>query len=51
MERKLAAAKAYLGDAWVLHPRYDPRKHPQHHDRFTSVLDEVRLRATRRGHI
>lgn len=38
---KLAAAKAYLGEAWVLHPRYDPQKHPAHQTKAPYVLRSV----------
>jgi hypothetical protein len=41
MAQKLAAAKAYLGEAWVLHPRYDPNLHPSHSLRQACVLRPV----------
>lgn len=47
MEQSLAAkaeaAKKYLGDAWVLHPAYDPQKHPAHTARDSYVLSHPQL--------
>jgi hypothetical protein len=51
MEAKLAAAKAYLGEVWVLHPRYDPQKHPHHTTKRPCVLTHVETAARAAGRI
>lgn len=39
---KVEAAKQYLGEAWVLHPRYDPSRHPAHSSRGPYVLSQTK---------
>jgi len=51
MEDRLASAKAYLGEAWVLHPRYDPRCHPAHTTRHPAALKRIEARARAAGRI
>jgi len=51
MEAKLAAAKAYLGEAWVLHPRYDSSAHPWHQSNRPHVLVSIQLAAKAAGRI
>lgn len=40
---KAQAAKQYLGEAWVLHAAYDPRKHPAHTAHGPYVLSHPQL--------
>lgn len=51
MEAKLAAAKAYLGEAWVLHPRYDPSQHPNHTTKRPWVLAPIENAARAAGRL
>ncbi len=39
-QAKVEAAKAWLGEAWVLHPRYQPEQHPAHRARGAYVLQQ-----------
>lgn len=42
LAEKVEAAKQYLGEAWVLHPLYDPARHPAHSSRGPYVLSHIK---------
>lgn len=42
LAEKVEAAKQYLGTAWILHPRYDPSRHPAHRSRDPYVLSHIK---------
>lgn len=41
MAEKIAAAKAYLGTGWVLHPAYNPAAHPAHRTKEPYCLNQL----------
>lgn len=47
---KVQMAKDWLGENWVMHPKYDATKNPQHGKRHANVLEvftRVRARQAR----